>query len=52
MPIDKAPIDTAVMLIITDGGAPYAVLNQSCRSRCTTSAVASNRLGLDNLLLQ
>jgi hypothetical protein len=33
MPIDKAPIDTAAMLIITDGGAPCAALNRSCRSR-------------------
>ena len=25
-PIDTAPIDTDVMLIVTDGGEPYAVL--------------------------
>jgi hypothetical protein len=33
MPIDEAPIDTGAMLIITDGGVPYAALNRSCRSR-------------------
>jgi hypothetical protein len=25
-PLDTAPIDTDVMLIVTDGGEPYAVL--------------------------